>query len=95
MVNDFLDTLIIPKLTEEQKHVCEGKILHKECELMLHTFQSNKAPGDDAIPVEFYKKFWHLVSDSFVKWANKCFDKMEMTSSQKQAVITLVKFINS
>ena len=37
--------------------MCEGKILHKECELVLETFQNNKVPGNDGIPVEFHKKF--------------------------------------
>ena len=68
-VKNFLTVLDIPKLTEEQKHMCEGKILHKECELMLETFQNNKLPGNDGIPVEFYKKFWTLLSEPFVKCA--------------------------
>ena len=46
----------IPKLTEEQKQACEGKILLEECELILETFSNNKAPGNDGIPIEFYKK---------------------------------------
>ena len=29
-VQNFLTVLDIPKLTEEQKHMCKGKILHKE-----------------------------------------------------------------
>ena len=30
-VKNVLNVLDIPKLTEEQKHMCEGKILRKEC----------------------------------------------------------------
>ena len=37
--------------------MCEGKILRKECELMFETLQNNKVPGNDGIPVEFYKRF--------------------------------------
>ena len=66
-VKNFLNVLDIPKLTEEQKHMCEGKILRKECDLMLETFQNNKVPGNDGIPVEFYKKFWTSLSEPFVK----------------------------
>ena len=65
-VKNFLTVLDTPKLTEEQNYMCEGKILHKECELMLETFQNNKVPGNDRIPVEFYKKFWTLLSEPFV-----------------------------
>ena len=90
-VMGFLDTLDIPKLSEEQKNACEGKICPMECKLILETFQDNKAPGNDGIPAEFYKKFWNLISEPFVKCANECFEKMEMSNSQKQAVITLIE----
>ena len=49
----FLDDLNIPKLTEEQKQVCEGKILLEEGESILETFSNNKAPGNDVIPLNF------------------------------------------
>ena len=90
-VENFLNVLDIPKLTEEQKHMCEGRIFQKECELMLETFQNNKAPGNDGIPVEFYKRFWTLLSDPFVNCANECFENMEMSNSQKQAVISVIE----
>lgn len=34
----FLNDLNIPKLSEEEKQSCEGKIFSKECELILETF---------------------------------------------------------
>lgn len=71
--------------------MCEGKILHKECELTLGTFQNNKVPGNDEIPVEFYKGFWTLHSEPFVNCANECFENVEMYNSQKQAVICLIE----
>ena len=61
MVNSFLDTLNIPRLTEEQKNMCEGKILPVECEVMLASFQSNKAPGNNSNSAKFHRKFWHLL----------------------------------
>ena len=87
----FLSNLNIPKLIEEQKQACEGKILLEECELILETFSSNKAPGNDGIPIEFYRKLWPLISEPFIKCVNECFEKGEMSFSQKQAVITLVE----
>lgn len=47
----FLNNLNIPKLTEEQKQACEGKIFLEECELILETFSNKKAPGNDGIPI--------------------------------------------
>ena len=37
------------------------------------------------------KKFWPLISDSFIRCANECFEKGEMSCTQKQAVITLIE----
>ena len=87
----FLNNLNIPKLSEEEKQSCEGKILLSECELILETFQNKKAPGNDGIPGEFYKTLWPLISEPFIKCVNECFEKKELSSSQKQAVITLIE----
>ena len=42
-IESFLrDFKNIPKLSEEQKLSCEGKITPEECALLLETFQYNK-----------------------------------------------------
>ena len=56
----------------------------------MDSFQSNKSPGNDGIPAEFNKKFWPLISESFIRCANECFEEGEMSCSQKQAVIALL-----
>ena len=88
--SSFLNSLNIPKLSAEQKTSFEGTISSKECYRVLDNFQNNKTPGNDGIPVEFYRKFWSLISESFVRCANECFERGEMSRSQKQAVITLI-----
>ena len=90
-VKNVLNVLGIPKLTGERKHTCEGKILHKECELMLETFKNNKVPGNDGIPVEFYKRLWTVLSEHFLHCANEIFENMEMSNSRKQGVISLTE----
>ena len=90
-ISSFLNDLNIPQLSEEQKNSCEGLISQEECSELLDSFQSNKSPGNDGIPAEFYRKFWPLISESFIRCANECFEKGEMSCSQKQAVITLLE----
>ena len=53
----FLDNFNIPKLSETDKNSCEGKISVSECHKLLNSFQNNKMPGNDGIPIEFYKTF--------------------------------------
>ena len=55
-INEFLNKLGISKLSAEQKQMCEGKISIQECENVLDSFQTNKSPGNDGIPIEFYKR---------------------------------------
>ena len=87
----FLDNLNIPKLSETDKNSCEGKISVSECHKLLDSFQNNKTPGNDGISIEFHKEFWSLISDPFINSINECFEKGEMSVSQKQAVITLIE----
>jgi len=90
-INEFLNKLGIPKLSAEQKQTCEGKISIQECENVLDSFQTNKSPGNDGIPIEFYKRCWNLISQPFLESVNESFEKGEMSNSQKQAVITLIE----
>ena len=90
-IESFLHSLNIPVLTEEQKLSCEGAISQEECASILHSFQNNKTPGKDGILIEFYRKFWPIIGESFTKCANECFKRGEMSLSLKQAIITLIK----
>ena len=90
-ISSFLNDLNTPQLSEEPKKSCEGLISPEECSELLDSFRSNKSPGNDGIPDEFYRKFWPLISESFFRSANGCFEKGEMSCSQKQAVINLIE----
>ena len=57
-IKKFLTELTIPKLAEESKQSCEGGITAEECKTSLESFQNNKSPGNDEIPIEFYKRCW-------------------------------------
>ena len=70
-------------LSEGQKQSCEGEISLEELESVLNSLQSNKSPGNDGLPIEFYKTCWNLINESF-KFG-------EMPSSQRKAVINLIE----
>ena len=57
-IESFLGDLNIPKLSEEQRLLCEGEITSGARALVLESFQNSKSPGNDGIPIEFYRKFW-------------------------------------
>ena len=88
--NTFFGQPGIPNLSEEERPSCEGRISIEECVRALDTFESGKTPGNDGIPIEFYKTFWSCVGELMTHVFNYSFDSGEMSNSQKQAIITLI-----
>ena len=78
-------------MLENETLQCEGKLTLKECWDALVSTGSNKSPGNDGLTKEFYVCFFAEVGSLLVSTLNFCHDKGELTSSQKQAVITLIE----
>ena len=91
LIENFLNSLDIPKLSEEEKQSCEGNISLEECETILESFKENKSPGSDGIPIEFYKRCWDIIKKPFIECVNESFVSGEMSNTQKKAVITLTE----
>jgi exonuclease III len=80
----------VPTLNEGDRNTCEGVATANECEHVLNTFKNDKSPGNDGITAEFYKHFWGDICDTLVDSYNFSFEKGELSTSQKQAIITLL-----
>ena len=85
------EDLPMPTLSHELRQSGEGAISLEECTEVLNSFLPNKVPGNDGLPVEFYKMFWASIGNRLVECFNVSFEKGELSSSQKQAVITLIE----
>ena len=86
----FFENENIPKLSEEFKEICEGRIRIDEITEVLKSFKDNKVPGIDGLPAEFYKAFWHLLGETLVDSLNAAFDSGRLSISQRQAIVTLI-----
>ena len=64
------DSNQIPKLPENLRNICEGKLGYGECYNVLKTSQKNKSPGNDSLTVEFYIAFWPLIGTLLVDSLN-------------------------
>ena len=88
----FLDDLKeVPTLTEEFPMVCEGRIEYNEYFNVLQPFPKNKTPGNDGLTIEFYVAFWSLIDKPLIDCINYSYEFGELSNSQKQAIITLIK----
>ena len=74
------------------RETCEGQLTYSECFKVLSiTFSNDKTPGNDGLTIEFYKFFWPEVGTFVVDSLNYAFFHEELSSSQKQGVITLLE----
>ena len=89
-MEDYLTSIDTPKLSDIEMQECEGTLTLEECRATLSTFKTNKAPGNDGLPIEFYKRFWHLFGQLALNSFNYAYEHGEMSTSQRQAVITLL-----
>ena len=90
ITSEFVTNNNIPALSEGDKQSCEGLVTVEECEKMLKTFQNNKTPGNDGLSKEFYSFFWKEIKELLVESFNYSFHAGELSTSQKQAIITLI-----
>ena len=86
----YLEETNINKLSQEEREECEGPLTVEECQAALKSFKPNKTPGNDGLPVEFYKKFWPVIGQLCVDCFNYAYENGELSVSQRQAVITLL-----
>ena len=78
----------MPKLSDNDVQICEGKLTVEECYKSLQLFESNKSPGNERMTVEFYNAFWGLLG---IDRLNYSYDHGELSNSQKEAIITLIE----
>ncbi|XP_015780068.1 PREDICTED: uncharacterized protein LOC107357943 [Acropora digitifera] len=74
----------------ERRTSCEGFITKEECKKEIEMFENGKTPGNDGRAIEFYKKLWDVLADQLVDVFNFSFQLEEMTTSQRQAITTLI-----
>ena len=77
-------------LTNEEQTLCEGPLTQTECLQALKKMESDKTPGTDGLPAEFYKFFWKDISSFLIPALNYAFDSGCLSVTQRQGVIKLI-----
>ncbi len=89
-ISNFLNNIEIQELSQEQQLTCENDISIQECEDSISKMKSNKSPGEDGLPIEFYKVFWNEIGHFLVEMYNECFTNEILPMSMRKSVITLI-----
>ena len=88
---DYLSHVNTPCLSPEEKGLCEGKLSLQECWNALSSMKNGKSPGNSELTKEFYIAFFAELGSLLLETFDYPFVKGGVSSSQKQAVITLIQ----
>ena len=61
-------------LNNDEQLFCEGKLRKNECLEALKSMASDKSPGNDGLPCEFYEVFWNDVAEILIKSFNYSYE---------------------
>ena len=80
----------LPRLDEDTGSSLDSEISLEEASLALKNMKNKKSPGTDGFTAEFFKCFWGKIGGFVVRALNCGFKKGELSSVQKQAIITCI-----
>ena len=86
----FFNPENVSALSEEEKKSCEGLVTQEECTNALKHFDSNKTPGTDGLPAEFYRFFWSDIGHDLLASHNFAFHHGMLSISQRRGIISLI-----
>ena len=88
---NFLDTLQIPKLSDNDCLLLEGELSESELYDALKNMPNNKSPGNDGLTKEFFLSIWDDIKDIYISSIRTAGIKKEFSVSQRQAIINLIE----
>ena len=90
-IDNFLQSIDLPKLKEQETKNLEQPLSAKEFQSALRNMPNEKSPGNDGLTKEFYETFWDDIKRPLTLNFQQALKKGELSTSQKQAVIKLIE----
>ena len=87
---DIFNNIHIPKLSDDDKQFLERPLSKNELYEVVKSMQSNKTPGFDGLPIEFYSAFWPELNELLIDSFNFSLQSGLMSASQRNGIITLL-----
>ena len=89
-MDKFLSTHTLPKLTQEERENLNRPIPSEEIESVIKNLPTNKSPGPDGFPGEFYQTFKAEIIPILLKLFQKIEREGKLPDSFYEASITLI-----
>ncbi len=78
------------KLNEGQKKMCDEEITESEFYTVIKNLKTEKSPGCDGLTPEFYKHFWPVIKNLYMKMIKETQEKGELPYSLRKALLALL-----
>ena len=81
------DNILVPKEIQEEQ---EKQITLEELQSAIKGMNNNKTPGQDGIPVDFYKVFWTILKLPFYRMLEQVFEQEQLHDTARRGILNLI-----
>ena len=74
---------LVRTLAPGEQELCKGLLTLEECEAALKGMSAGKTPRSDGFPIEFYSRFWPVLSADLMRILNLAYEIRQLSISQR------------
>ena len=89
-MDNFLEKYNLPKLNQNEIENFNRPITSAEIKTIIRNLPTNKSPGPDGFPAEFYQKFREELTPILLKFFQKISEEGKLPNSFYEATITII-----
>lgn len=89
-INSFLTKLVLPKVSDDQNKQLISEITATEINSAISKLKTNKSPGADGYPSEWYKTYKEILIPVLQRTFNWVLKKGEIPNSWRDAIISVI-----
>ena len=89
-MDNFLEKYNSPKLNQNEIENFNRPITSTEIKTIIRNLPTNKSPGPDGFPTEFYQKFREVLTPILLKLFQKIAEEGKLPNSFYEATIILI-----
>ena len=75
---------------EDIKIIQEQQITKADLKSAVKLMKNNRTPGDDGIPVDFYKVFWLQLEEAFNEMMIAAYNTKKLCASTRRGILNLI-----